>query len=125
LSFGEPETNETMSLDKVFENDGSGEKPLYITMNSKVIEAALDRNSTEFDMFRALTQQMGQVGEIVMSKIAYDPKYGSPASLEEVTPEHAAYCEHNFCAYLKMQGTLDHWKAIAHLQLPSDSPPRG
>lgn len=119
LLFGAPETDVAMTLDQVLENDGFGDKPQYFTMNSKVVEAAFDRSSEDFIRIRSLCQEMGPVGEIFMAKIMYDPKYGIPSCLEEVTPEHAAYCEHNFCTIFFVEGTLDHFKVVARLLWPS------
>jgi hypothetical protein len=53
-----------------------------------------------------------------VSKVVYDPTYGRPERLQDVTPEHAAYCEHSFCEYLKMKGSLEKWKIVAKLELP-------
>ena len=51
-----------------------------------------------------------------MSKVAYDPKYGLPERLQDVTLEHATYCEHSFCEYLQMKGRLEEWKVVAKLE---------
>lgn len=116
LSFESAEGCERIiTLEEVFKNDGSDGKPLYISMNGKVIEVTYDRDSKEFQEFRHMHQVMGQVGEIFVSKAEFDPLYGIPERLEDVTAEHAAYCEHGMCAYLTMKGDFDKWKVIGKL----------
>jgi AIG2-like family len=118
--FPPAETDATLTVDQVTENNGFNGKPLYITMNKKVVEAAIDRESDEFIGRRNFCSNVGQIGELFMPKVLYDPKYGISSSLREVTPEHAAYCEHAFCSFLKIQGTFEQWKTVAHLEIPQD-----
>jgi AIG2-like family len=118
--FKPVETDLALTAEQVAENNGLNGKPLYITMNSKVIEADLDRESEEFLGLVSFVSNVGQIGELFMPKVIYDPKYGIPSSLREVTPEHAAYCEHAFCSFLKIQGTYEQWKTVAHLKVTPD-----
>jgi hypothetical protein len=120
-SLGSPESkNLVMTLDKVLEHNGLDGKPLYFCINRKVIEVNFEPDSKEFLELRNVFHQMGQVGDLFMSRIAYDPMFGSPERLVDVTPEHAAYLENNLCEYLKMKGFLDKMKAIAWLEVKMD-----
>ena len=117
LSFGSAENcDRSMTLTEVLENDGSDGKPLYMSVNGKVIELTHDRESRMFQDFYHMFQNMGQIGELFIAKVVYEPRYGVPERLEDVTPEHAAYCEHEHAAYLTMkEGHLQNWKVIAKL----------
>ena len=117
LSFGSADhCDNTMTLKQVLENNGMDNKPLYMSINGKVIEITHERDSKHFQDHFGMLQVMGQVGELVMSKVQYDPKFGIPPSLSDVSKEHAAYCENNICEYLTMNGELDKWKVIAKLE---------
>jgi len=121
LSFGSAEDcDKTMTLEEVLENDGSDGKPLLMSLNAKVLEVPYARDSTMYQQFQHIFQNMGQVVELFIAKVEYDPKFGCPKCLADVTPEHAAYCEHNHCAYLKMKGSLDEWKIVAKLAPPEN-----
>jgi hypothetical protein len=100
----------------VIENDGSDGKPLYFAVNGKVIEVAHDRDSKMFTDFYHMFKNMGQIGELFIAKVVYEPRFGVPDCLEDFTPEHAAYCEHEHAAYINMtEGGLQNWKVIAKL----------
>jgi len=117
LSFDSAEDcDRTMTMEEVLENDGSDGKPLYFAVNGKVIELAHDRDSKEFAEFCHMFQNMGQIGELFIAKVVYEPRFGVPERLEDFTPDHAAYCEHEHAAYISMkEGSLDNWKVIAKL----------
>jgi hypothetical protein len=116
MSFGPVVCDTTMTLEQVFDNNGLGDKPLFISVNGKVIEVTCDRDSKEFKEYCSMFHSMGQVGELFISKVAYEPMYGCPECLEDVTPEYAAYCEHVFCEWVKMKG--EEWKIVAKLEPP-------
>ena len=116
LSFGPVVCDRTMTLEQVFDNNGLGDKPLFISLNGKVIEVTCDRDSKDFKEYHTMFHLMGQVGELFMSKVLYDPMYGCPECLEDVTPEHAAYCEHALCEILKITG--EKRKIVAKLEPP-------
>jgi hypothetical protein len=117
LSFDSVEDcDRTMSIEEVIENDGSDGKPLYFAVNGKVIEVAHDRDSKMFTDFYHMFKNMGQIGELFIAKVVYEPRFGVPDCLEDFTPEHAAYCEHEHAAYINMtEGGLQNWKVIAKL----------
>jgi hypothetical protein len=103
-------------MEEVIENDGSDGKPLYFAVNGKVIEVAHDRDSKMFTDFYHMFKNMGQIGELFIAKVVYEPRFGVPDCLEDFTPEHAAYCEHEHAAYINMtEGGLQNWKVIAKL----------
>lgn len=48
----------------------------------------------------------------------YDPKFGVPKCIEEVTKEHAAYLEDTLYLRMKGQGKLENWKICACFDQP-------
>eukprot|EP00563_Minutocellus_polymorphus_P004945 CAMPEP_0181044510 /NCGR_PEP_ID=MMETSP1070-20121207/13305_1 /TAXON_ID=265543 /ORGANISM="Minutocellus polymorphus, Strain NH13" /LENGTH=389 /DNA_ID=CAMNT_0023122961 /DNA_START=180 /DNA_END=1346 /DNA_ORIENTATION=- len=93
-SFGEPpEGAPTYTLQEVEQCDGRDGRPLRITFCGRVLECSLDRNSQDWTEFVEIHEQVGHVGELYISKVAYDPKYGVPELLEDFTQEHANYLE--------------------------------
>ena len=52
---------------------------------------------------------MGHVGEIYISRVAYDPKYGTPETLKDFTEEHANYLEDLMWRYMFFTGLPDVW----------------
>lgn len=118
ISFGTPDNQENfMALDEVLANDGSDGKTLYFTINRKVVAAMEDLDSKFFHEMKGMFQKMGQIGDILISRIAFDPKFGIPERHTDFTPEHSAYCENAFCEYMKMKGVLQHFKPIAWLRV--------
>jgi len=72
LTFGSANDCETiMTLDEVLENNGLDGKPLYMSINGKVVEATYSKDSKEFQEFCHVFQHMGQIGELFLSKVSF------------------------------------------------------
>lgn len=83
------------------------------TFQSKVFEFTLeDKTCKAWIEMVNLIKTMGFEGEVMISKIAYDPKYGVLNSLDECTREHSAYREDGFVRYMTMSKLIEHWKVI-------------
>lgn len=76
------------------------------------MECSLDRNSKDWKEFVEIHKQVGHVGELYISKVAYDPKYGVPERLEDFTQEHANYLEDLMLRYMTFTGLPDVWQPI-------------
>lgn len=63
-------------------------------------------------------ERYGRIGyhsDLIMSKMLYDPKYGTPTSIHEFTREHAAYLEDMVYRFAEAgNSTLHEWKVVAH-----------
>ena len=112
-SFGEPPKGApTYTLQEVEQCDGRDGWPLLITFCGRVMECSLDRNSKDWEEFVEIHKQVGHVGELYISKVAYDPKYGVPERLEDFTQEHANYLEDLLIRYMAFTGLPDVWRPI-------------
>ncbi len=112
-SFGEPpKGGPTYTLQEVEQCDGRDGRPLRITFCGRVMECSLDRNSQDWKEFVEIHEQVGHVGELYISKVAYDPKYGVPERLEDFTQEHANYLEDLMWRYMTFTGLPDAWQPI-------------
>ena len=112
-SFGEPPKGApTYTLQEVEQCDGRDGWPLLITFCGRVMECSLDRNSKDWKEFVEIHKQVGHVGELYISKVAYDPKYGVPERLEDFTQEHANYLEDLMLRYMTFTGLPDVWQPI-------------
>lgn len=111
-----PEGAPAFTLAQVEACNGFHGTPLRMTMNGKVLECTLERDSQHWDEFVHLHQQFGHVGELYISRVAFDPKYGLPETLEDFTREHAAYVEDLMYRYQEFTGLPDAWKVIGRFQ---------
>ena len=48
----------------------------------------------------------------------YDPKFGLPKCIEDVTKEHAAYLEDTLFKKMTKDGKIDQWKTCACFAQP-------
>mmetsp|Transcript_35119 Transcript_35119/g.76877 ORF Transcript_35119/g.76877 Transcript_35119/m.76877 type:complete len:339 (-) Transcript_35119:83-1099(-) len=115
-SYGDPPSGidaPTLKLEEVEKCDGMDGRPLRITSNGRVLECTLDRDSSDWDEFVALHKQVGHVGEIYISRIAYDPKYGLPEKLEDFSREHSAYLEDMMLRYMRFTGLPNSFAPVA------------
>lgn len=108
----------TMSKSEVELGNGVNGAPIYVTINGKVREFVKPPGSKEWDEQVAQVKNNGHHAEIPLAKMLYDPKYGSPNKIEDVTREHAAYCEDSLYYRLKGQNKLADWKTIALFAQP-------
>lgn len=109
-SFGDPpKDSPTFTLEEVEQCDGRDGRPLRITFCGRVLECSLDRNSRDWNEFTDIHEQVGHVGEIYISRVAYDPKYGTPETLKDFTEEHANYLEDLMWRYMFFTGLPDVW----------------
>jgi AIG2-like family len=119
LAFTEPHASmPTMTRQEAYQNGtGLNGHPLYLTCGPKVIEFRVTPQNQE--MVQEFTKTFSQYGdrkvELCMSRLLYDPQFGCPASLEDVTPEHAAYTEHMMCDIIRGFGQTKHWDTVARL----------
>lgn len=117
LSIKEGALEKTMTREFV-ETTGTGldGNPLYMTHNGRVVELVKDgENDAFFEEFPKYRHDHGIDIELFFAKLQYDPKYGIPKTMEEVTPELAAYQEHNFCEYMESNNFLHKWSVVAKL----------
>lgn len=86
---------------------------IILTIHSKVFELVMDDTTGKtLNEMTGFTKSMGFEGEISLSKIVYDPKYGIVNSLDECTREHSAYQEDVFVRYITSTNMIDNWKLI-------------
>ena len=112
-SFGDPpEDSPTFTLEEVEQCDGRDGRPLRITFCGRVLECSLDRNSRDWNEFCDIHEQVGHVGEMYISRVAYDPKYGTPETLKDFTEEHANYLEDLMWRYMTFTGLPDVWHPV-------------
>ena len=113
-SFGvPPDDSPTFTLQEVERCDGRDGRPLRITFCGRVLECSLDRNSQDWKEFVDIHEQVGHVGEMYISRVAYDPKYGTPETLEDFTEEHANYLEDLMWRYMTFTGLPNVWHPVA------------
>ena len=127
LTFGDgPTSIETrkvaISKEEMLRNDGFDGRPLWISVNGKVLEAHFPPEACDkFEFNRQRFQEHGRTVELHVAKIVYDPKFGNEIkSMQDVTPEWSAFCEHHMCEFLGAQKELDYWKIVGRLE---SSPP--
>lgn len=96
--------------------NGLDGKPLYLRCNGKVVEFC--KESDEDPLFKEW-QKMFHKSErdidLFIARVQYDPMFGCPSCVEEMTEEWSAYTEHLFCEYMKGHNLLQRWKVIAYL----------
>jgi len=113
-----PEGAPTMTLEEVLKNDGQDGRPLYFTINGKVRQNMMEGEDYLKSVDRS--HRLGHHLELIMCKMLYDPKYGCPETLDQVTREHAACIEdvtYNIAASGKVN-TMHEWKVIANFDQP-------
>lgn len=109
-----PEGAPTYTADDLVKFNGKDGQPFYITINSKVREYVLEDPEVRKNTIERYGR-MGRHSDVIMSKMLYDPKYGTPASVNELTREHAAYVEDMVYRFAEIgNSTLHHWKVVAH-----------
>jgi len=114
VSFGEPpKDSPTLTLQEVEQCNGRDGRALRITFCGRVLECSLDHASQDWKEFVELHDQVGHVGELYISRVAYDPKYGVPEHLEDFTEEHANYLEDLFWRYMAFTGLPGVWHPVA------------
>ena len=104
--------------EKVAQCKGEGGKPLLITINGKVCESTCAPGSAEFKAQCEMVNKMGQHCELGLAKMLYDPKFGAPKCIEDVTKEHAAYLEDTLFKRMSKDGKIDQWKTCACFAQP-------
>jgi hypothetical protein len=82
----------TWTMDEVARGHGQDGAPIYFAINGKVVEyvSPKDMSSPAYKMSRVYA---GCHLELLLSRNAYEPKYGYFDNIEDFTREHAAYCE--------------------------------
>lgn len=112
-SFGQvPDDVPSKHKEEILKCNGAQGAPLWITVNSMVLECDADRESEHFKYFQKTSDKFGRALEMFLSHIIYDPKYGMPDNLEGFTREHSAYIEDWFCRYLEGEGFRDLWRVV-------------
>lgn len=109
----------TLAADHVEQNgNGVDGNPLYMRHNGRVVELTKDDGDEDafFDEFVRYRKDHGIDIELFFAKLQYDPQYGIPKTMEEVTPQLAAYTEHNFCEYMNSNNLLHKWNVVAKIE---------
>jgi hypothetical protein len=106
----------TMTRQQAHEQgNGQDGNPLWVCSNGRVIQLCEDNNSPFFREFCKTMSTYGKDVEMFIARVQYDPKYGNPQSIEEISPEESAYREHGFCQYMQGINKLDKWQVIAKI----------
>lgn len=93
LSFGIPPRDKIMTLDDIRLFDGIDGRPVYVTVNGKVLEI-LEKNPSKVGLTLSMRQKGHISFEAWVPQIVYDPKYGIPPTVEACPPEYSALMEH-------------------------------
>ena len=113
-NYGNPAKDApTLTLEEVNKGTGRDDQPLFLTFRSRVLKCTLDCNSKPFKEFVEVHSQVGHIGEMYVSKVAYDPKYGVPEGPADFTKEHCAYLEDLLIGYFEFSGLPDAWTPVA------------
>ncbi|KAK3260279.1 hypothetical protein CYMTET_30753 [Cymbomonas tetramitiformis] len=107
----DPPTSETMTKCVFDTCDGEDGRPFCSVLNGKVVEYKAD--SPMMQAFKNFPR--GDIAFFIARNI-YDPKYGMPATPDDMTPEHRESAENFWVDSLNKGGMLDHVKVIAMLQ---------
>jgi len=116
-----------MTRQQVLSNgNGRDGNPLCMICRGLVLQFCSDGGQVDEDFVQSFAATFEHVQfqdvEMFMCRLMYDPKWGVPDSLEQVTDEHSAYMEHQLCEYLNGQNLLrDKWKVVARIK-DEDSP---
>jgi hypothetical protein len=106
-----------VSLADVEYNNGYGGRPLWISVNRKVLESCFAPDSEKLASYRQRLKPEAGIVELHIGKILYDPKYGVIKSWEDITPGYSAWCEHWMVEHFETVKDLAHWKLVGHLEL--------
>mmetsp|Transcript_22613 Transcript_22613/g.52183 ORF Transcript_22613/g.52183 Transcript_22613/m.52183 type:complete len:314 (+) Transcript_22613:50-991(+) len=112
--FGKvPEGAKSMPIEEVLKQNGKNGQPLCMTVNGKVLRCTVDPDTEAFqDKVNMYTRsEESQIVDLRLPRMLYDPKYGAPKTLDDVSPEHAAYIEHIISSF----ATPSEWEVVAHL----------
>jgi hypothetical protein len=120
-SIGIVEDFPLVSIADVEFNDGYEGRPLWISVNGKVLESCFAPESEKLVSYRQRFKQKAGNLELYFGKILYDPKFGVIKSWEDVTPEYSAWCEHRIVEHLENVGDLEHWKLVGRLELQNNN----
>lgn len=113
-----PEGSECLTKEKIEQCKGENGKPLLIAINGKVCESVCKPGDDEWKIQIEFVAKMGQFSELSLAKMLYDPKFGSPKCIEDVTKEHAEYLEDVLYKRMQTQGKLDFWRVCASWKQP-------
>jgi len=118
VTFLPPEGEPGTLHDADVETLGNGENgnPFYVRCNGRVVELLKEHaDDPFFHEWKQVFSQRKRDVELFISKVQYDPRFGIPAGVEDMSPEWRNYCEHLFCEYMKGNNLLHRWKVIAKL----------
>lgn len=103
LSFGEPPKDKSMTLEEIQPFDGTDGRPIYVTVNGKVLEI-LEMNPSKVGLIMSMRKKGNVSLETWIPKIVYDPKYGHPSSIKVCPQEYSACMEHMFVQRISRDG---------------------
>ena len=104
-----PEDGPLYSMQQV--QDMYNEGRAVLTFQGKVLEFFCEEGKIVKEM-RGFVADFSIHGELQVSQLAYDPKYGNAASLADCTREFAGYFEDIFTTYMETTGLRHNWKVI-------------
>merc|ERR1719191_1047694 len=91
LKYTVPPNLPIWTMAEVERGDGEDGRPIYYVINGKVIEYLGPRDG---DMFRSFVEpRKGTDTTVNRARRMYDPKYGLPESLKDMSTEHRAAIE--------------------------------
>lgn len=105
-----PEGLPVWTEDQLIAGNGENGGPLYIAVNGKVREYVGAREGLYFNIANG-SHHWGHHLELILSKVLFDPKYGTHDNLSQFSREHCAYIED-----MHMRGNGDSFKTIATIE---------
>lgn len=104
----------TYNAEELAKFNGLDGNPLYTTINGKVRQY-VNEDPKGYEDQVARIGRIGQHGDLFMSRMLYDPKYGNPNTVHDFTREHAAYVEDAMYRFQEAgNSTLHHYKTVAY-----------
>lgn len=110
VSLEVPPDTPTWTVEDVRAGDGKDGRPLYRTMGNKVLEYTGPR---EGPMWEMMMRQHGSDSLVNAARMLYDPLYGVPETLEDMSDEHKRYREDMLVSMIKVGGKESVQKLVA------------
>jgi len=119
VSLGVPLDTPTWTAEEVRAGDGKDGRPLYRTMGNKVLEYTGPREGPMWDM---VMRQHGSDSLVNVARMLYDPLYGVPETLVDMSDEHKRYREDMLVSMFKVGGKDSVQKLVAIMKDSSEQP---
>lgn len=91
LRYEVPSNLPTWGLEELARGDGQEGRPIYVALNGKVIEFLGPREGPMYEFM--IERHIGADMTLARARRMYDPKYGLPETLEDMSEEHRAAVE--------------------------------